>query len=188
MRSSYIGHCRFGLFVMILAGSNSAVAGSISPGIWYEFGFDPNHAPVAAGCQPNDPGGVPCRAGIGTVNLDAPPWTFTSSTPVALEITDGLLSGDFFDVDDFGTLVGSTPAVPLGVGFCGLDPLICWVDPAMSHASLLLPPGPHSITVLVHPAQILGEGFFEFTAVPEPSSILLIAAGLAGYGCRRRKL
>jgi hypothetical protein len=183
---SDLGHCCFGAFVMLLVGGNAAVAGSISPGIWYEFGFDPGHAPVAAGCQPNDPGGVPCRAGIGTVNLDNPPWTFTSST-VAFVITDGLLSGDFFDVYDFGTLVGTTPAVSLNAHSCGLDPLICWVDPEMSHASLLLPSGAHSITVLVHPAQILGEGFFEFTAVPEPSSILLIAAGLARYGCRRRK-
>jgi hypothetical protein len=89
-------------------------------------------------------------------------------------------------VYDLAALVGSTPAVPFNGHSCGLDPLVCWVDPEMSHASLLLPSGTHSITVLVHPAQILGEGFFEFTAVPEPSSILLIAAGLACYGCRRR--
>src|ERR1043166_9106643 len=32
-------------------------------------------------CRPADPGGVPCRAGLGSVNLDAPPWTFTATKP-----------------------------------------------------------------------------------------------------------
>jgi hypothetical protein len=38
-------------------------------------------------------------------------------------------------------------------------------DPEVSHASLLLPSGAHSITLLVHPPQVLGEGSFELTAV-----------------------
>jgi hypothetical protein len=153
-------------------------AGPISPATWYEFGFDPNHFPLAAGCQPADPGGVPCRVGIGTVNLDIRPWTFTSSTAAVFTITDGLLGGDFFDVLDFGTLVGSTPAVPLTGHSCGLDPRDCVLDPQISHASFLLPAGAHSITISVHPAQILGEGFFEVTAVPEPASVLLLITGL----------
>ncbi len=166
------------VFAVLLAIGSSASAGTIFPDIWYEFGFDPNHSPLAAGCQPTDAGGVPCRPGIGTVNLDAPPWTFISSGPVTFTITDGLLAGDFFDVFDLGTLIGSTPAVPLTGHSCGLDPRLCVTDPEMSHASFLLPAGSHSITVFSHPAQILGEGFVEVTAVPEPSSVLLIIAGM----------
>jgi hypothetical protein len=167
------------LLLALLASSSPALAGIISRNIWYEFGFDPNHTPFVAGCQPADPGGVPCRPGVGIVNLDAPPWTFTSSTVVAFTITDGFLAGDFFDVFDLGTLIGSTPVAPLSGHSCGLDPRVCVVDPQISHASLLLPAGPHSISMVAHPAQILGEGFFEFTAVPEPSTFLPVIAGLA---------
>lgn len=173
------------LCLMLAAGSSPAVAGPISLGTWYEFGFDPNHTPFAAGCQPADPGGVPCRAGIGSVFLDAAPWTLTSSTAVVFTITDGFLSGDFFDVFDLGLLVGSTPSVSL-FGGCGLDPRVCVLDPSMSHASLLLPAGAHSITVFVHEAQILGEGFFIATPVPEPTTFALVAIGAVALVRRSR--
>ena len=164
--------------LILISTTNASInAGPILPGLWYEFGFDPNHSPVAAGCQPA-PAGVPCRAGVGVINLDSPPWTFTASTPLVFTITDGLLGGDFFDVFDLGTFVGSTPSVPLSQHSCGLDPLVCLLDPQLSHASFLLPVGDHSITIFVHEAQILGEGFFEFTNVPEPSSDLMIVVGL----------
>jgi hypothetical protein len=165
------------LLLTFLVSSSPGFAGSISPNIWYEFGFDPNHAPSAAGCQPADPSGVPCRPGIGTVNLDNPPWAFALPTAVDFTITDGFLAGDSFDVLDFGVLIGSTPSEPLSGHSCGFDPRICLVDPAMSHASFPLPAGPHSISIFVRPAQILGEGFFEVT-VPEPSSFLVGIASL----------
>lgn len=166
------------LLLSLLASGSPAFAGIISPNIWYEFGFDPNHAPFVAGCQPADSSGVPCRLGIGTVNLDTPEWTFSTSTVVAFTITDGFLEGDFFDVFDLGTLIGSTPVVPTSGHSCGFDPRVCAADAQMSHASFLLPVGPHSISIFAHPAQILGEGFFEFTAVPEPSTLLLVIACL----------
>jgi hypothetical protein len=175
------------LLLALLVSSSPAFAGSIFPNIWYEFGFDPNHAPFVAGCQPADASGVPCRPGIGTVNLDTPGWTFTSSTVVAFTTTDGFLAGDFFDVFDLGTLIGSTPAVPLNGHSCGLDPRVCVADAQISHASFLLPAGPHSISIVAHPVQILGEGFFEFTAVPEPSSFLLVIASLVWMWRRSRR-
>jgi hypothetical protein len=146
----------------------AAEAGPISIGPWYEFGFDPDHFPSVAGCLPDDPAGVPCRAGIGSINLDAPPWTFTNSSPVLLTVTDAFLAGDSFSVFDFGALVGSTPIVGLGP-FCGLDPNVCLADPAFSHASFNLPAGPHSLTITVQAAQLLGEGFLMVSSVPEPS-------------------
>ncbi len=174
------------LFLTLAAYSIPVLAGTISPNVWYEFGFDPNHAPFVAGCVPADPGGVLCRPGIGTVNLDQPAWTFTSSTPVAFVITDGFLAGDYFDLFDLGTLIGSTPSVPLSGHSCGLDPTVCITDAQISNSSFVLPAGAHSITISAHPAQILGEGFFEFAAVPEPSSVLLVIPGLLWIW--RRKL
>ena len=160
----------------------------IAPGWWYEFAFDPNHTRLATGCLPTDPGGIPfCRVGVGATFLDTPPWIFTASTPVLFKITDSLLSGDFFDVRDFGSAVASTPDVGLFTG-CGVDPDICFANPLMSHISLPLPAGAHSITIFVHPAQIEGEGFFRFDAVPEPSALWLLGSGLmALWTITRRK-
>lgn len=170
---------RCAILFLLLTALGSPSYADLLPGIWYEFGFDPSHFPIASGCQPNDPAGVPCRLGIGTVNLDTPPWKFSSLTAVDFKITDGFLAGDSFDVLDFGALVDSTLSVPLSGHSCGLDPRICVVDPEMSHASFLLPAGSHSITVSVHAAQILGEGFLQFEPVPEPSTALLLTAVLS---------
>jgi hypothetical protein len=173
--------CAF-LFLLLTAVGSPTYA-DLLPSIWYEFGFDPDHFPIASGCQPDDPAGVPCRPGIGTVNLDAPPWTFVSPTAVDFTITDGFLAGDSFDVLDFGVLVDSTPSVPLSGHSCGLDPRICVVDPEMSHDSFFLPAGSHSITVSVNAAQILGEGFFQFEPVPESSTALLLTSALFVIWC-----
>jgi hypothetical protein len=192
MESRRLVVCCTASFLILVAGSRPAVAGPISAGIWYEFGFDPNHTPFVSGCQPADPLGVPCRVGVDAVFLDAPPWTFTSETEVVFTITDGFLAGDFFDVFDFGLLIGSTPLVPL-LGGCGLDPRVCVLDPAMSHASFLFAAGTHSVTIVAHAAQILGEGFFIATTVPEPTSAALVALGTAwllrrrGRATRRQK-
>jgi len=168
-----------------------AEAGPISIGPWYEFGFDPNHSPVVSGCLPNDPTGLPCRPGVGSLNLDTPPWTFTASSPVVLDVTDGFLAGDSFTIFDFGTFVGSTPVVAMGSS-CGFDPNVCFMDPAMSHASFPLMAGPHSLIITVQPAQILGEGFLRVQAAPEPTYTGLIAMSvticIGGLGCRRRSI
>lgn len=170
-------------------------AGTVTFHTWYEFGFDPNHAPAVAGCQPADPAGVPCRVGINSTFLDSPPWAFATASPVQLKVTDGLLAGDFFDVFDFGIPVGSTPSVPASFFNCGLDPSVCFGQPRISHAAFVLASGAHSLTVDVHPAQLLGEGFFRLDPVPEPStfglSLVLLAAlyglaRLARFRCPQR--
>lgn len=169
--------------LLAIAGSVPASGGPIGFQQWYEFGFDPLHSPQVAGCAATEGASVACRPGIGSVFLDSPAWTFTTPQPVELNVTDGLLSGDFFDVFDAGTLIGSTPAVPLGLAVdCGLDPSVCFVTSRISHATFLLPAGSHSLTLDVHPVQVLGEGFFRLDPIPEPGTLALmvLVGALAG--------
>jgi hypothetical protein len=186
MRSALRQDCLLA-FILIAGWSLPLAAGPIGLNTWYEFGFDPNHSPVVAGCQPADPAGVPCRTGINSTPLDSPPWTFMTASPVQLTATDAFLPGDSFDIFDSGTAVGSTPSVPISGVSCGLDPSICLADPAVSHATFLLASGPHAITIDVHAAQLLGEGFFRVAVVPEPSTFCLTALLLASL-CGSRKL
>jgi PEP-CTERM motif len=174
-------------FVLISGWTVPLSAGPIGLNTWYEFGFDPNHAPSVAGCGPADPTGVPCRAGVNSTPLDTPPWTFVAASPVQLTATDAFLPGDSFDIFDSGKAVGSTPSVPISGVSCGLDPSICLADPDISHATFFLPGGPHAITIDVHAAQLLGEGFFRVAEVPEPSTFGLTALVLASlYAWRKR--
>lgn len=96
-----------------------------------------------------------------------------------MTITDAFLAGDFFDVFDFGVLTGSTPSVAASGISCGLDPSVCVDAAGLSHASFALGAGVHLITVGVHEAQILGEGFFRLDTVPEPSTFGVTALLLA---------
>ena len=174
--------------LLVFTFSTPILPSTIGLGAWYEFGFDPNHSPLAAGCQPADPSGVPCRDGIGSTFLGNSPWTFTAESLAEMTVTDAFLAGDSFDVFDFGALMGSTPSVATGGADCGLNPSICFSAPGISHASFVLPAGAHSITVGVHEAQILGEGFFRLDTVPEPSTFGVTALLLLTILLARRRL
>ena len=172
------------LMVSIIAiAGNGAYANPITLGTWYEFGFDPAHSfTTVPGCFPADPMGVPCPPpdpGVVSTFLGAPPWTFSLSTLGLLTITDVFLPGDSFQVFDNGALIGSTNVVPSTGISCGINPDACLTNPNFSHGAFPVSAGPHSITVGVSPAQILGEGFFRVDAIPEPSTLLLLASGVA---------
>ena len=85
-------------------------AGPILSDVWYEFGFT-DVGVDATGCDPADPAGAFCipSSGTPTVFLDAPPWTFLASAAGAtLTVTDAFLSGDQFELFDFGASIGLT--------------------------------------------------------------------------------
>jgi hypothetical protein len=80
------------------------------------------------------------------------PFTFSSSAPVVVKVTDVLCRGDQFEVFDFGVSIGTTSAVP--VQECDtepfvVDPDVAFGDPSFSHGSFVLRPGSHSITIEV---------------------------------------
>lgn len=167
--------------------ASPAAAAPIVLNQWYNFGF----GGVGAGLT--DGGGT--INGINPASVDAPatPWTFTLSSPGTLYVTDGFLSGDQFEITDFGGVIGATSAP--GNGNCGNNITNCWNDATMSKGTFALAAGNHSIsgTVLLSPFGS-GAGFFQVVgrgggAVPEPGTWLMMIGGFAvmGGALRRRQ-
>lgn len=131
-------------------GAAAAPAGPIKAGgPWNEFSFA-TAGSFAKGCAPADPAGSGCTpSSTGNSHfVGAAPWTFVApSDGVALTVTDAFLKGDTFEIFDNGHLVGSTSAVPSNPSSCGSDPVPCSTDPTVSHATINLPGGPHSVTI-----------------------------------------
>ena len=169
--------------LMLLSCPTTAPAEPIVSGTFLEFSFSDAGIP-ATGCQPDDPGGDFCAPSSGTPTgfLPAPPWTFTADVGGAiLTVTDVFVSGDQFEIFDFGTSIGLT-SIPVAGVDCGDDPVVCLATAGMSNAVFALAAGPHSITIT--PSIVpepFGVGYLQVTgaasAVPEPSTLFLLAAG-----------
>src|SRR5262245_16133740 len=99
---------------------------------WAEFSFTSAGTP-ATGCGQADPNGNFCVPSSGTPTefLGAPPWTFTSSLPSFLTVTDAFQAGDRFQIFDSGMLIGLT-SMPSGNADCGDDPVPCLATPGIS--------------------------------------------------------
>lgn len=180
--------------IALIAVAPALSAGPILSDVWFEFGF--TDAGVAAtGCDPADPAGAFCIPSSGTPTefLDAPPWTFAASAAGAtLTVTDAFLSGDQFELFDFGASIGLTsPPAAAALVDCGDDPEICLATAGMSSGSFVFAAGPHSITLIpVLSPEGGGAGYLRVTgaAIPEPGSLVLITLGLLGlFSLRLRR-
>src|SRR5262249_2131810 len=138
----------------------------------------PNPPSSATGCSSC----IPSSGGNSTY-ADAPPWTFNASTSALLTITDAFLNIDQFEVLDFGVSLGTTSA-PSGQGNCRDNPDICPLRPDSRHGFFALAAGDHSIPINEIPGSA-GAAYFRWdpqAAVPEPGSLALLGAALAGLG------
>ena len=161
-------------------------AGPVSPGTFYEFSFtDPGVS--VTGCLPNDPAGNFCISSSGTPTTfaDAPPWTISLPSGGLLLVTDAFVSGDSFEILDFGVPIGMTSAFIPDTD-CGDDPVPCLANPGMSRAEISLAAGDHSL-MIVPLAVAPGGGSGYFVIIPEPHIGVLAAAGLAFLALRRNR-
>jgi PEP-CTERM motif len=174
--------------------SSPAIAGTIPFDTWLQFGFG-EAGTAASGCDPADPAGPFCipSGGTPTTFLDAPPWTFTAGTGGAtLTVVDAFLSGDQFEVFDFGASLGLT-SLPGAGADCGDDPVVCLANGDISRLVLALSGGLHSLTIVPTLAPDFGGAGYWFvsgtpgtpTSVPEPATALTFALGLAALGALR---
>jgi hypothetical protein len=176
----------FGTAGLALAGPIDAFVDS---GTWLEFGFG-----LAGTSAFACPGCVPSGGGDSTF-LDDPPWTYVSASPTTVTLTDAFQHGDTFELLDFGAVVGMTPFViadAVGSGPDPSDPAFTSLDPLYSHASFLLAPGAHSLTIAVIDSPYdSGAAYFKVDTVaptiPEPGTVLLLGAGLVVVAAWRKR-
>ena len=174
---------RGGLLLSVLLGwGGAALAGPIPFDDYLQFSFT---EAGSAGCYPTDPNGDFCIPSSGTPTsfLDAPPWTFTAASAATLTVLDAFLSGDQFEVFDFGTSLGLSSAPVLGAD-CGDDPVTCLANNSMSKLVAALTAGAHSITIVpVLVPEFGGTGYLQVTGtpgttpVPEPAPFTLWVLG-----------
>lgn len=164
-----------------------AQAGPIPLDTFMQFSFT-DAGEEARGCFPSDPDAAICVGSAATF-ADAPAWTFDGAA--FLTVVDGFLSGDRFDIFDFGVFIGSTSLPGATEADCESDPVVCLATPGMSSGVFALGAGAHSLTMIARESLGGGSGFFRVSAdagaVPEPASLAL-ALGALGllWGANRR--
>jgi hypothetical protein len=182
----------FSSALLLLLSLGTAAVSKADPvvvgGKWYEFLFGAAGS-FATACPSSTCGPSPTG---NSIFAGDPPWTFTlGAEGGTLTVTDASFIGDSFNIFDFGVLIGMTPTVA-AVGDCDSDPVPCLANPQVSHGVFSLGPGAHSITIQVRDSPFrFGAAYFRADSpIPEPTTLLLLATGLAGvatkFGRRRR--
>jgi hypothetical protein len=152
----------------------------VGSSVWQEFSFGAVGVD-ARGCSPVDPLGAVCIAGVNSVFVGAPPWTFTApASGAVLQVTDAFLVGDRFEIFDSLVSKGQTSIPGTGLS-CGSDPDPCFASVnSNSHGSFTMAPGAHSITIRPT-ASPSGGGAAYFRVVPVPARCSVVqSAGASG--------
>lgn len=171
------------LGVSSLAPFGSAQAAAVDTDTWYTFGFGGAGSDLVAGAP-----GFTLFTNPSSIAAPAGPWTFSLASAGQLFVTDGFLSGDRFEIFNFGTSLGLTSAPTRGSD-CGADLTCALNDPNFSSGSFMLAAGSYSITGIVTDSPFGGGagGFIVRSNVPEPSTVALLGLVLTGLALSRRR-
>jgi hypothetical protein len=166
----------------------ASAATIVATDTWYEFSFtDPGVD--SAGCFPADPAGNFCTPSSGTPTefVGAPSWDIVLAAAGTFTLTDAFLSGDFFELLDFGVVLGPTPLPAVDQVDCGDDPVPCLATPGVSSRVYAIAAGAHSFTIVPIDTEGGGSAYFRIdaAAIPAPAPLGLLAAAVVWLGFRR---
>ncbi len=128
-------------------------------------------------------------------------FTIDAGSQAALTVVDGAFAGDTFKVTNFGSVIGNTSAVPVQsyatAPSLGYDFDAALADNRFSSATFALGAGTYRISGRLDQSvtddaglplnSTVGAVRLSVSAVPEPSTVLMLVTGLGALGAAARR-
>ena len=126
--------------------------------------------------------------GTGWVDIPADGYQLITTSSIRIDIVDRLMIGDQYRLFVNGTAMMTTSTTSwymdgVQTGTNTFDE--AWANPFLSRGSLYLGPGTYDLdisAIRVAKGVNYGSGFIRATSVPEPSTLLMLGAGILGLG------
>ena len=126
--------------------------------------------------------------GTGWIDNPADGYQLTLTGSTRIDLTDRLMIGDQYRlfVNGVALMTTSTPSIWLDgiqTGTTTFDQ--AWANPFLSKGSLYLTAGTYDLdisVIRVASGVNYGSGYIRATSVPEPSTLLMLGAGILGLG------
>lgn len=129
--------------------------------------------------------------GKGWIDIPAEGYQLTTTTSVRIDLVDRLMIGDQYKLFVSGdTVTTMTTSGTFNYWLDGVQTSTytfdeAWSNPFLSKGSLYLGPGTYDLdisAIRVASGVNYGSGYIRATSVPEPSTLLMLGAGILGLG------
>jgi len=126
--------------------------------------------------------------GTGPIDTPLDGYTLTTSSSVLIELTDRRAIGDIYTLYVNGATLLTTSATlsSMNGAATGAETFSqAWNNAYLSKGSLYLGPGTYKLdikAIAVAQGYDYGSGYIRATNVPEPSTLLMLGAGILGLG------